>query len=242
MKGYVIDTCDVTFRHRGTQNVIFTASAQLASVSQSVETEEVKGGIGSQTQFTVRSDKALTLSVRDALFDSEWVEMQQGASFRNGVVKLTQKEDSLIVADGKITIEGTPDEGKLIVYNEEGAELVMEDVAAKEITIDPTFAKNGDTLMVIYENELEGRVLDIDGDKFPESYEVEYHTIEYSKATDMVMKDIYFKFFNVSPSGEFELGFENGTPIAPEMSFTCKSAPNSNKIGVMVEVPRVAKP
>lgn len=239
-KGYIIDTCDVTFRNRNTGKVIFTASAQLASVEQNVETEEVKGGIGSQTQFTVRSDKELTLQVRDALFDSEWVEMQQGAKFENDEVLLTSKEDSLVVENGLISIKGTP-EGDVIVYNEEGEETIIEDQLSGEITIAPEFAKDGDTLMAIYQNVLEGRVLAIDGDKFPESYEVEYHTIEYNKSTDQIMKDIYFKFFNVSPTGEFELGFENGEPIAPEMSFTCKTAPNSSKIGVMVEIDRNKK-
>lgn len=238
MKNYVVDTCDVTFRRLRDKQVIFTASAQLASINQTIDTQDVKGGIGSQTQFIVKSDKEVTLTVRDALFDRDWLEMSQGLSFEKGTSIVTKKEEGIVVTDGVATVKGETTEEKITLMNETGVSKEFE-LGDGEIEVSEDFATEGERLLAIYQIEVEGDILKIDGDVFPEAYEVEYHTIEYNKITDRIAKDIYFKFFNVSPDGELDLSFENGEPIAPEMSFTCLAAPNSSNIGEIVQVDHV---
>lgn len=76
---YVIaDTCDVTFERLSDNKVIATAEAQLASISQTVDEQEVRGGIGGSLIATITSQKTIEASFRDALFSMDYLEMTQG--------------------------------------------------------------------------------------------------------------------------------------------------------------------
>lgn len=237
-KTYIADTCDVTMTRLSDRKTIFTASASVASISSSIEEEQIKGGIGSKTQFILKSDKEVELSVTDVLFDKDYLELTQGMSFKEDTIIVTNKEDSLLVDSGKITINGTPADDKATIINQDG---VMKEVAVEvggSITVEPDFAKDGENLTAIFKETVTGQVLSIDADKFPENYEIEYRTIEYSRITNEVVRDIYFLFYNASPTGELDLSFENGEPIAPEIGFTCLAAPNTSNIGKIVQVDR----
>lgn len=242
---YIADTCDVTSRSLSTGKTIFTGTAQLASVAQELETEEVRGGIGNKKLFTIKSSKDITLQVRDAMFDSDYLEMQQGTTFENGTAVVTNSKNGVEVTDGTITLDKAPYDEKVLVINVDGDKKEF-DVSTLEststVTIDPEFAKDGELVTIVYREEVEGKVLSIDAEKFPENFEVEFKTIEFDKNTNKVVKDIYFKFFSASPDGSMEYSFENGTAIAPEIGFECLTAPNSSKIGEIIEVMREETP
>lgn len=246
-KTYIADTCDVTARTLGADSrVIFTGSSQLASISQQTSQEPVKGGIGSKTQFILKSDKEITLSIRDALFSKDYIEMQQGTVFKDGTAIVTNKKEGLKVVGGKVEFDKMPIDDTAVIFNSKGEkETVTVTVTGVspdetfEATVTPEFAGDGETLTAIFKEEVSGKVLNIDADKFPENFEIEFHTIEFDKETSTISKDLYFKFFSATPDGNMEYSFENGTAIAPEIGLTCLTAPNSNKIGQVVEVDRV---
>ena len=77
---YIIhDTCDVIFEEIGTGGkVIATTEAQLASISQTVDEQEVRGGIGGAQVAEITSQKTIEASFRDALFSMDYLEMTQG--------------------------------------------------------------------------------------------------------------------------------------------------------------------
>lgn len=117
---YVIaDTCDVTFERLSDNKVIATAEAQLASISQTVDEQEVRGGIGGSLIATITSQKTIEASFRDALFSMDYLEMTQGTQAgeteveylvnMSAVYAQAEAIDSLDNADGsgvlKITAE-----------------------------------------------------------------------------------------------------------------------------------------
>ncbi|PGZ96947.1 hypothetical protein COE51_16380 [Bacillus pseudomycoides] len=239
MKTIINDTADVVFRRKRDKFIIFTAEAQLASISQKVQEEKIKGGIGNKTIASLKSEKEIELAVRNAVFDRAWLEMAQGVEFTSANNVLVYKKEETVVTGGKITTKGTID-GSLQVTEKTGKVLVAtkDDTKPKEITV--TGAKDGDMLNVLYQTSVSNAdVLEIRGDTFSEAYEVEYHTIEYNPETNKVAKDIYFQFDKVSPSDAFDMSFENGKPLAPEFKFTAMSPLGSEVIGRVIEVDRV---
>ena len=192
-KVLINDTADVVFKRKSDGHVVFTAEAQLASISQSVSEEKLKGGIGNRTIALLRSDKEVTLQVRNALFDLEWLSMTQGVAIEQGTVKVWKREDDLTVESGTVTIKGTPIDDEVKVIN---AANDSEDTTAtgKDVTVSTSLAKDGDKVSVLYKQEVTGNIVAMDAKKFSETYEVEYSTIAYDPETNEVIKDIYFQF------------------------------------------------
>ena len=115
MKTIVADTCDVVFKRISDGKVLLTAEAQLASVTQSITEEKVKGGIGNRDIAILRSEKEVSLKVRSAMFDSDWLEMVSGTSYKSETNMIHKKEDGLVVKKNalkfEVKIEGTPKSG-----------------------------------------------------------------------------------------------------------------------------------
>lgn len=235
---YISDTCDVTMKDLSDGSIIFTAEAQLASLDLETETEEIRGGIGSKTQYVIKSDKEIELTVRNATFDPKWLELQQGVKFEESVATITKTEKGLVVnSEGEVAIIGEPIDNIVNIRNTDG-DIQEVEVTEGKIEIPQGFAEEGERLLAIYEEEVTGQVLRIDGDKFPGAYRVSYHTIMYNTATSRVVSDLYFNFFNATPPGSMELSFENGEAQTPETTFVCLAAPNSESIGEIVKVDR----
>lgn len=240
MRTIINDTCEVLFKRKRDGKVVFTADAQLASMSQSVSEERIKGGIGNRTIALLRSDKEVELQVRNATFDLEWLEMTQGVEITNETVIVYKKEEAEIGAAMDIAIEGTPvTDGDVQVRDSKNNHL--------EATFDGTAltavdGEIGDKVTVLYQAEVTGKSISLEADKFAENYHVEYRTIEYDVDTNEIVNDLYFIFNNVTPSGQLDMSFENGSAIAPEISFTALNEGTSSKIGQVLEVPRVATP
>lgn len=245
MKTVVNDTANVVFTRKSDGQVIFTGETQLASISQSVQEEEVRGGIGNAVLAVIRSEKSIELTVRNALVDSRWLAMSQGVSFVSGSAVIFTTEESTITDNAGVleaTITGTVSTGgKVSVESKEGEELESSySGTGTTVTITDVDATAGDKVTVIYQTDVTGDVLNIDAGSFSEAYSVEYHTVEYSPETDTIVKDLYFKFENVTPSDNFDLSFESGTAITPELSFTAKKPIGSDTIGQIIEVARTA--
>ena len=240
----IIDTADVTVKRKSDGHTFASAETQLASISQSLGiNEKIFAGIGNKPFFIMKGQKEVTTTLRNAAYDKELLAMTQGVSVEEGKsVKVYKREDELKVEDDgtgnlEVTISGTPAGTEAHVINSKG-ELEISAITGDKVTIPTGHAGVGDLVSVQYQMEVTGDVIELESDKFGEAYEIEYHTIAYDPETNEVVKDIYIQLDHVVPSGEFELSFENGTPIAPEFTFDCLTAPNSNKIGRIIEVDR----
>lgn len=236
MQTFIADTADVSFKHKQTGKVVFTAEAQLAGLAGSEESEVVRGGIGNKSLYTVRHSKDVTLTVRNATFNLEYLAMTQGQVIEDDKSFVTEVE-RLTVDGDKVEIAGTPI-GDVQVLKP-GGDFELVTPAGDEV--DVSVADDGELVEVSYLTEITGRTVKIDATKFSENYEVVYKTIEYDTETNEVVRDIYFIFHNASPSGEYELNLENGTPYTPELTFSAMADPGSNEIGRIVEVDRKAE-
>lgn len=230
---FIADTADVVFRRKRDGHVVFTAEAQLAGITGSEESEVIRGGIGNKSLYTIRHSKDIVLNVRNATFDLEFIAMTQGAEIENGSAKVTVVEKGLEVVDGAVTIKDTPTDGVVNYENKQG-QFVAGIVEGNDVTVEGF--QDGDKVTVEYKKEVQGKRLILDASKFSETYEVEYRTIEYDRETEVHTKDIYFLFYNASPSGEYEINLENGQAFTPELSFTVKAEANSSKLGEVIEV------
>ena len=234
---YVVDTCDVVFRRKSDKHVVFSYETQLASLSGAVSEEIIRGGIGNKPLYPLRHSKEVSLTARNGLFDLEWLAMSQGVLIENKSVQVTTIEKGLRVVDNagvlEVTVKGTPVNNTVRVIN--GREQEDATATSKVVTIPTGLAAAGDTVTVEYKEEITGEVVEMDSDTFSENYEVEYHTIAYSRKTNKVIKDLYFQFDNVLPSGAFDLSFENGSASTPEMTYNCYANDTDGSIGRVIE-------
>ncbi len=247
MKLLVIDTCDVVMKRKRDGHIFVTAEAQLTSISQTLGiNEKIYGGIGNKPLAVMKGQKEVSSTLRNAFYDQEFLSLTQGVSIDEGksvTVKKTEKD--LVVTDNagslEVTITGTPDGTTAYVRNTKG-QIEEATIATNVVTVPEGHAVAGERVSVTYDSTITGDVVELDGEKFAEAYELEYHTIAYDPDTNAVVKDIYIQLDHVIPIDEFELSLENGTAIAPEVNFECLNAPNSTSIGRIVEVDRVATP
>ncbi|WP_368900855.1 hypothetical protein [Oceanobacillus oncorhynchi] len=241
MSQYIADTADITMRKKAGGHVVFTAEAQIAGISASEESEIIRGGIGNKGLYTIKGAKEVTLEVTNATFSTDYLAMSQGAEITETSAIVSQSEKGLEVKDNEGTLEapikGTPIDDEIYIFNKDG-ESAKVSVSESKAEIPSEFAKAGDTVSATYKEEVTGKVLTIDAEKFSDNYEVSYKTIMYDTETNVVVKDIYFLFPNCSPSGEFEMTMENGTALTPSLTFEALADASTGKIGQVVEVER----
>jgi len=236
-KVVISDTADVTFRRKTDGHVVFTTEAQMASISQAITEERLKGGIGNKDIALIRSAKEVSLAVRNALFDLEWLAMTQGVAVQRDGTALVNKIETVTVGEaGEIAVTETP-VGDITLVNVEGVNAKITEGG----TAPTDFAAPGDKVQAIYKVEATGKLVEISAEKFAESYEVEYRTITYDPKTNSVVSDFYIQFDNVVPSGAVDLSLENGTPLTPELNFNAMVG-EGDAIGRFFEKPRNATP
>ena len=244
MKLLIIDTADAVMKRKSDGHLFITAETQLSSISATLGiNEKIFGSIGNKPLAVMKGQKEVTSSLRNAFYDSEFLALTQGVEVEKGESATIYKtEKGLQVADNAGTLEvpitGTPVGGTVYVRNVAG-ETEAATATTGKVTVPTGHAAAGDLVMVTYQEAVTGDIVQLDAEKFAEAYEVEYHTIAYDPDTNKVVKDIYIQLDHVIPVDEFELALENGTPIAPEVNFECLTAPNSTRIGRIVEVDRV---
>ncbi|GIN67572.1 MULTISPECIES: hypothetical protein [Bacillus] len=236
-KTVIHDTADVYWKRKSDGHVISAAEAQLASISQSISEEELKGGIGNKTLYLLRSDKSIDAKVKNAFFDMEFMAMTQGVAIEENKFNVFEREDVTVDTDKTVKLQKAPI-GTVSLKNIKGA-TVQAEFKDGVVAVPESFAKEGDVLTAVYKVEVTGETVEINTNKFSEMYELEYHTIEYDPDTGVVYSDLYIQFDKVAPSGEFEMSLENGSAYTPELSFKVLAADSKGKIGRFARVPRI---
>lgn len=239
----VIDTADVTVKRKSDGHLFASAETQMASLSQSLGIDEkIFGGIGNKALAVMKGQKEVTTTLRNAFYDSEFLAMTQGVEIASGNVTVYKRENELKVVDNsgslEVTIAGTPVDATVTLINARG-EMETAALTTNIAAVATGFAQEGEFVSATYREEVTGEIVEIDAEKFAEAYKMEYHTIAYDPATNKVVKDIYIQLDHVVPSGAFDISFENGSAMAPELTFEALAAPNSTKIGRIIEVDRL---
>lgn len=240
----IVDTADVVVKRKKDGKVFLTAEAQLTSITQSLGiNESIFGGIGSKKLFQFKGQKEVSSVIRNAFYDKEFLAMTQGVDVQaDGSTTVYKREDGLIVTDNvgvlEVTITGSPI-GTVVYVRNNAGETEEAVVATNTVEIPTGHAMEGDIVNVTYQETVTGDIIEMEADKFGESFEIEYRTIGYDIDTNTVKVDIYIQLDNAIPQGDFEISLENGNALAPEFNFDALANLNGNSIGRIVEVERV---
>jgi hypothetical protein len=247
MKLLVMDTADVVMKRKSDGHVFITGEAQLASLSGSLGiNEKIFGGIGSKPLAIMKGQKEVTSTLRNAFYDQEFLSLTQGVAIEeDGSATVHKTEKGLVVTDNagtlEVTITGTPVGNTVYVRNARG-EVEEATVATNKVAVPDGHAVANEIVSVTYPSTITANIVELDTEKFAEAFTLEYHTIAYNPDTNQVVKDIYIQLDHVVPQDEFELSFENGSAIAPEVNFECLNAPNTTSIGRIIEEDRTTTP
>lgn len=233
---FIMDVADVTFTRKSDGHVVFTSEAQMSSLSQTVDEETIQGGIGSRSIYTIKSNKELELTVRNATFDLEWLAMTQGVAVKDSDTLTVQKKYSATVEAGVATVTGVT-AGMVNVLNNERESQEVEVAEGGAITVPAEFAADGDSIQVIVNEEVTGKSVKMRSDRFSEKYKVQYNTVVYDAETEALHSDLYIVFNEVSPSSAFDMSLENGTAYTPELTFRA-TANDEAEIGTWMLVER----
>lgn len=238
----VMDTVNVFLKRKSDGHLVARTRTQMGSIAQTVGEERLKGSIGNQTIAVLNMDKEIEVTFRNALFDLEYLSMTQGVGIVNKAVTI-KKSEELIVVDNlgslEVTIVGTPAGATVSVFDTDGTNQEVAHTS-KVVEIPVGYdAVAGDKILVVYNQTATGDVVEFDSKTFSELYELEMTTICYNPDSMVVEKDLYIQFDSVKPSSAFDLSFESGSAIAPELSLTVLTPKNSSIMGRIFTVDRI---
>lgn len=235
MKTVIHDTADVIITNKATGEVVVNAEAQTVGFSQSVEETPLNGGIGNKKLYVIKSNKEIELNMTSAFFDIGYLAAQQGVGVEADGTAVVTKHKKVTVASGKVEVP-TGAEGDVTIISDKGQEKVTP--TGESATVSPSIAADGESVTLVYKEEVTGNKVEINADNFGANYEVTYKTISYNPKTAEVYADVYYVFPNASISGTADVSLTNGEAYAPEVNFTVLSEDGESKLGEMIEVPR----
>jgi len=229
-----MDTADVVIEDNKTGEVFASTTMQLAGLSGTNATEELRGGIANKVLAILKTDKTLDLTLRDALFNTFYLRAAQGMEIEaDGTTTVTYAE-TLSVVDGAVTPTRTP-VGDISYVNDAG-ETVTAVAEGGAVTVAET---TGQT-KVYYDVDVTGDTMTFEADKFSRNYKITLRTIAYDPAEMSVEKEIFMIFDNCSPTGDFDMSFEAGTAISPEITFSVLAPQGGNEMGRLIIADYVA--
>lgn len=228
---YIQDTADLLLTRKSDGFKIASGTTQSTSISQSVEEEVIKGGIGNRSLYTIKSDKELEIQVKDAIFNPQWLAASQGVKVEDGQQLVVEKVETVEVEEGgKIVASDSSLEGEAVFIDSKGENHKVT-FTAGEATVDAVKEQVGKEGMLTYEVERTGKSIAIRADRFSEKYKAQLSTVIYEAETEQIIEELFAIFHNVTLSSEFELGLEAGTALAPEMTLRCTADAKTKEIG-----------
>lgn len=238
----IMDTCNLFLKAKSDGATIMSTTLQLSAISGTVSEERLKGGIGNGTLAILSTDKEQTINTRDALWNINYLALTQGVKVDPAGKATVRKSESVKVTGTapslKATILGSA-KGTTVSYVDADGSTKTAALALKEVTLTGTTLKSGDDVTVYYDSEVTGEMVVFDAKTFSEVYSLELQTIAYDPTSMVIKKDIYIQYDSVKPEGNFDMSFEAGSAISPEVSFMALTPPNSSVMGRIISVDRV---
>ncbi len=231
---FIKDVAEATLRRKKDDFVVVAGATQDSSISQSVEEEIIKGGIGNSPQYTIRSGKEMEITIKNALFDHQWLAASQGVKVEEGKVMVMHTEVVEVGEGGKISIKETS-VTEATVVDTYGKNLKAT-FSAGEATVTGLESQVGKDVSVVYDIEKTGETIAFRGDRFAEKFKLQLYTYAYDQATEAIAKEVYITFENVSPSSEFEISLSAGEAFTPEYTLKATQDPKTKEIGKFVLV------
>lgn len=233
----VQDVCEVYLKDLSdTSKVYFFGLTSQAEITQQIQQDVIRGGIGNGVIGVMQSNKELTFKVTTLLHNEDVSAIQSGSAFGASTTFTVQKTESGVLTSGKITITGTPIGTNVLVYDGLGKKLEGT-YATGDVTV--TGGTEGESYTVVYSTSVTGEALSLDSKKFPKNYYVELHTIAYNPNSNEVVADLYYVFNKALPNGGLSQQFQAGQSVTDEVEFTCGLLTGSTEYGKYIVVPRI---
>lgn len=244
---FIQDVAKVKFISKATGNVVGVGYAQTAGFEISAEQTEVRGGVGNPVAYVIKSSKSINLNVTSATFKPEFIALTQGTSFEdNKTANIWDSFFATVATDGADLTIAIPTELQSLslatvrVEDTKGKQLDLP-VAGNEVEIPSTLsAAAGDEIEVFYLKSVTGRRIQFKADSFSEKVEVQFEVPCYDRETETIVSDLYYTFYEASPSSNFSLTLQAGEALTPELSFIVTAPKGSSVLGEMLDVPRTA--
>lgn len=231
---FIKDVAEATLRRKKDDFVVVAGATQDSSISQSVEEEIIKGGIGNSPQYTIRSSKEMEITIKNALFDHQWLAASQGVKVENGKVMVMKTEVVEVETGGKIKVsDSTVTKATIVDTYGKNLEATLTSGSG---TVSGLSTQVGKDVTVVYEVEKTGETIAFRGDRFAEKFKLQLFTYAYDQATEAIAKEVYITFENVSPSSEFEINLSAGEAFTPEYTLKATQDRKTKEIGKFVLV------
>lgn len=228
------DVANMVIRDKASGKVMANTKLQMSSLEGTVNTEDLRAGIGNKKIYKMKSEKDLTVTTRSAIFDPEMLSLTQGVDIVSNKEVVVTRIETICKAKGitEVTLKNTPDGDVTINGETFTVALQVVSLVGKQDLID------AEEVTVIYEETVTGDSIEFNAEKFSKNVSLELHTIAYDLKTNEVDSDLYFIFPKASISDEFSLSFEAGSVITPELTFDILQPDCGSAMGEMVRVYR----
>ncbi len=190
------EVANVTFYEVGSKKpVLYLDTLKVSTIEQTADNVDAKGGVGNPTLITWDYNKAVTLTLEDALFSSASLKLMTAAAIEKATSgaksTIDFNEELYFDGTGAATLTYTP-AGKVSILDEDGVVTELTAVA-KGITHLPAASS---TARVFYGIEVDGTTgeatnITINANTFPSTYRVVGETVVRSSETG---KDEAFQF------------------------------------------------
>lgn len=198
-----------------------------------------KAGIGNKKIYRIKSEKDIVINTRNAVFTEESLAMTQGVEVLNDDEVEVTRVESFCLEEGQdeIELEGNP-EGDVNITDATGTVIAFTPTGKVVVLSAEGDFADMEEIEVVYKEKVKGNSIEFDAEKFSKNVKLEMRTIAYDLNTSEVYSDIYFIFPNCSVSDDYNISFEAGTVLAPEISFDVLQPRCGSAMGKMINVPR----
>jgi len=232
------DTAEVYLKDLSDNSVYFLGLTSKADISQKIQQEILRGGIGNGIVGMLQYNKEIDFTVTTLLHADDIIAIESGAKQISGTYTV-QANEKLQLSGGKLTLTGTPSGSNVIVIDSTGKQITATyDTATKTVTV--TGGTDGDYYTVIYPTSVTGSAIPLDTSMFPKNYYVELHSIAVDPDTNTVAADVYWIFNKAVPDGSMSVTHEAGKNNGDTIKFVAMTPINSTSIGQYIIVPRAS--
>lgn len=228
------DTLECFINDTDANKCYFFGLTDKGNVTQSIKQDVIRSGIGSRVAAVLNSEKNIEFSITTTFHNDDIIAIQSGTGFGTDTIRI-QNSISGSLTSGKIALSATPVTDSVVVMDKNGKTYTAS-YAAGEVTV--TSGTDGAIYTVIYSEDVEGQVLDLDSTAFPKNYKVQLHGIGYDPDTNEVVCDIYWLFDKAMPDGAFNFNGEKGNNVTEDIKFTAQTPVGAKSYGKYVVVPR----
>lgn len=230
------EVCDLIFVEYSTGKPFLNLDfANTSTTELTGESVFAYGGKGHPKKVSFAGEKGGTMTIETQLQSAKLWQLITGGDMKSDAKYVAR--EVLTVADGGVTVSGTPADGALVnVYaasDDCGKELAAT-VADKKVTI--TGAKDGDEVIVYYVKEVTDKVqrINIKATSFPKAFTVYGDTYMKTEEDDILpYKMVAYKCV---PQSQMSLSFaNNGDPASITITADLMADKNHDILDLILE-------